>query len=61
MVENMVNHNRAALNRLYREQERIRNEAWLAEHYEPLPERDLAEVAEEEQYIAARRAAYPLC
>jgi hypothetical protein len=52
--------NRAALNRLLREQERIRTQAWIKEHYEPAPERCQAEVAREEADIASRRAAFPL-
>jgi hypothetical protein len=52
--------NRAALNRLYRRQERLREAEWLANHLDELPVRDPAVVAAEDADIAARRAKFGL-
>ena len=56
----MANHNRAALNRLLRREQRNREAEWLAEHLEAPTPRDPSVVAAEDQDIAARRAAFPL-
>jgi len=52
--------NRAALNRVLRRQERIREAEWLAEHLEPQPSRNPAVEAAEEEDIKRRRDAFGL-